>query len=213
MIEIHFNRRELPKLATKPEFLSLLVLGRIINSIRFAQQAAIDNQISQTPPQNRQMANSFFHLAAILFEACKWLRNNRNRFSKFSSWQNEIEPIFKDEIIKKFVTDNLPRLRDKFVFHFDDDFMKEGLKNFIPDGESITLATCVERADGLLYFDLSDILSFVYLLSDEPSPKFYENLKDFIDRVNTLSKRFVEATAHLIREIIDMNTEIKIKET
>ena len=142
---------KLSALREDPAFAELLVLARIANALRFASSAGVSDPDGQLADQRRR--SSFMLISATLSEALHTLQRMGRHFRSFPAYGGQISPLLSDKHVGGLRRDVLVWLRDKAVFHFDDDVSPIGLVDLEGDW---TFAEGVG----------SDLLSVSYPLAD-----------------------------------------------
>jgi hypothetical protein len=112
---------------TDARFLSLLTLARFVNALRFAQKAAIDCKGAAGPASARSSINSFLFAASILYEGFHLVEGLGVNFRDLDSFKNGFGVLLRDRKVKTLRESVLYRMRNKFVFHFDENVAKESL--------------------------------------------------------------------------------------
>lgn len=189
------------------EFVALLILGRMINAIRFFQQAALDNSLQESPPMVRQSLNSFLYVCSTLYEINNWINGNSLRFKHLESWKSGFETLKSDTDYLDFHRRILPRLRNKFTFHFDSKSVSEALKYYNPQKNEIPLISSNSDAHGEHYFELSDILCLSFLFRAADDSEIYEPLEKLIEKSNQFSKKIISCAEKLLGDFFSSLTK------
>lgn len=160
---------------TDPRLHACLNLGRAINALRFSHHAYLASKDDDTPGGIRQRVQGFFLNCATLYEALNALDRLGQYLSDMDVWQEKIKPIQRSRRFRRFRYDVLPNMRDRFVFHFDDDVAPEALERLHLD--EYVYAAAAGRSKGDVDFDLADTASLNFLLDRLPDDEMSEKEK------------------------------------
>jgi len=201
--EIVCSKDKFDDLKSDDRFLALLTLARFVNALRFCQQAAIDVQNKDAPSGSRQRINSFLFASSVLYEGFRVAENLGKYFRNLDSFKNGFATLLKDKDVRALRETSLERMRNKFVFHFDQDVAKEALNNF--ELSTYKFATSRGTASGEMYFSLADEAVMNYLLqpkAEEFDHDLQVRLENLIEQITNIMGRFVRATEDLMAEAL-----------
>ena len=151
---------------TDARFLGLLILARFVNALRFSQKAGIDGHKSTGYAGARSTVNSFLFSASILYEGFILVEKLATHFRDLDSFKIGFGVLLKDKKVSSIRKSVLGRMRNKFVFHFDQDVAKEALDDL--DLPEYKFASGVGKAAGEMVFVLADEAVINYLLQPAP---------------------------------------------
>jgi len=184
----------------------LLTLGRIVNALRFAQQAVTDIRDPDKPAGDRQRVNSFLFLGAILCEGMGFVRNQLGKhFRHLTSFKKGFQELFRDQGVEDLLrrdTGDLWKLRNKIVFHYDRESVQQGLTN-IPSAErnNVPFVRGYQHRRGDIYFSLCDDVVVRYLVGPvQEESEFLAKLKQLMHKALQFSYRFGSAAEELITD-------------
>jgi len=201
--QIKCSKATFDHLKTDERFLSLLTLSRVVNALRFCQKAAIDAKNSHGPSSARSRANSALFASSVMYEGLRTATNLGKYFKDLDSFKNGFGALLKDEKIKLFRQTTLKRMRNKFVFHFDDDVMVESFKNF--ELSEYIFAAGVGKSTGEMYFVLADDAVFNYLLEpakNESNESLMNRYKEILQNATELMQKFTESAERLMADVL-----------
>jgi hypothetical protein len=193
-----FNR-----LKSDERFLGLLTLARFVNALRFCEVTFLKAKGAKTPSARRQSINGFLFASSVLYEGFLLVGQLGKRLRNFESYKSGFGPLFRDPAVKSLRKNYLKRLRNKFVFHFDQAVPGEVMDQF--DLPEYAFATGRGPRSSELYFDLADEIFIDYLLplkKGEVQGAHDERHKAKIKEVSEVANRFSSAAESLIAEVL-----------
>ncbi len=143
-------------LKTDEGFRHLLVLGRLMNSLRLLEITYLDAASSDKPAGSRQRIGAFLFMGSVLLEGLRLLSRIGRSFHKLRSWQERIVPILRSPVFVK-LREALRPVRNQAVFHFDLDSFQDSIARC--DLEEVVLVAGHGRRLGDVYFPLSDLMA------------------------------------------------------
>ncbi|MCA1791543.1 MAG: hypothetical protein LC667_17345 [Thioalkalivibrio sp.] len=194
------SRDEFSRLRDDESFHALLALARVVNSLRFMHQALLDSQKDDSPPRIRQRITSFIFTGAVLFEGIQLSKRLGKYFRSLQSFSG-FTAIHKDPDVEGLFKDQLRRLRNEAVFHFDTESIARCLKEL--DGDKITFMRGSGSEQGNVYYELADTTA-LHLLTGTPASAeaVVEHSRFMVQHVTNLSVRFVKAADELISTVL-----------
>ena len=138
-------------------FLSLLTLARFVNALRFCQKAGIDAKGTAGPAGSRSSVNSFLFAASVLYEGFLLVQKLGKHFRDRDSFRSGFGALLRDKKVRSLRESLLNRMRNKFVFHFDEEVAKESLENF--DLPEYKFASGIGKASGQMLFYPANLAS------------------------------------------------------
>ncbi len=111
-------------------FAELLVLARMANALRFALSAAFDAPTGTVG--HRQRNSSFLLTAASLSEILRALPRMGKHFRSLPAFKEQLSPLLADKSVSDLRGKLLTWLRNKAVFHHDQDVLPIGLAGLHP---------------------------------------------------------------------------------
>jgi len=201
---IVINKDDFNKLQNDNRFHLILMLTRILNSIRFSQSASV-RATDDTPAASRDSMASFLYMCSLLYESFENIYPLINKeFHHLSSFQNGLMILFNNKNRKKYHDTVFKKARNHITFHFEKDSIKKSINIYKVKEEGITFAETHSDKTGDMYFHFSDELVYNYLmgisrLDDKSSDKFITLIKNVAD----ISREFIRESEKLIIEAIE----------
>jgi hypothetical protein len=180
-----------------PRFQRLVTLSRIVNSIRFIETAVIDRDDLLSPAGARQRASAYLYLAAVLHEGLKFADRLGEHFREWPDFQDGLARVLSRADFKALRSTVLDKLRDKAVYHHDDDTVEVGLSSMAADEYVFFSGRGPTRGEA--YYDLADLVVFQYALGLPSDPEeLRRRLKLLLDDLIALALAFADAADRLI---------------
>jgi len=192
--QIKISPEKMESLRGNARFQRLLTLAQIVNSIRFAQSAAVDRFGDNSPASDRQRAESVFYLAGVLDEGLNFAERLGEHFRDLSTYEGIVTILKEAAPLRGGLLD---RLRNRAVYHKDDECARTGLARMrSPD---YVFAASDSRKAGDVYYQLADHAFFAFMLDAEVTD-FRSAFKDAVSQVVSLANVFARAADRLIAE-------------
>lgn len=203
--ELRCSEEKFEDLRNDERFWAILTLARTMNALRFCQTAFFHLPDEDTPSARRQRINSFVFTGAVLYAALEFARTLGKYFRHLPVYGEGIGSLLRDRAVRRFRDTSLYRLRNKFVFHFDEDVAPQALQGFqkppyiFDSGQGPKI--------GNAYYDLADSASLYFLLMEEDDDQLSAEelekavearFRDLTGRMSDLSGRFGAAADELI---------------
>lgn len=199
--EISLPGDEFEKLRLDPRLARLLTLARVVNALRFCQLSVFSLTDADTPSNRRQRINAFLFTAGILYEGLRVAATLGKDFANRKAFTEGMGVLLGEERTKELRKTILNRLRNKIVFHYDEDVAPTGLEKMRLD--SYRFATGVGRRNGDVYYDLADEVAVNFILGEPESPDEERKiLAAMITDVTEVSLAFADAAEHLIVDVL-----------
>lgn len=197
---VRIDQVQLESLRGDAAFAEVLTLGRISNLLRgtwtSGQQFATGDDIVS----HRQRMAMLFILGALVAEAFLTLERLGMQFRHLAAYSDHIQPLLRDPKISQLRKDLLSELRNRSVFHNDQEVSQLGLQHLaLPEGANIAEGPNASFTD--VYFSLGDLVALSYLVNSagvpaDPMPWIRTN---FI-AVHELAFRICTAIDYLVGE-------------
>jgi hypothetical protein len=176
-------------------------LARIVNSLRFAQAAARDRLGDNSPAASRQRASSFFYVCGLLYEGFRFADRLGKDFKSSHTFQECFAPLLSEDRVKSLRAGVLNRLRNKAVYHHDDDVFSKGLA-LLQENELVFATADGDKPSDVSY-DLADIAVLRFALnSSSPTGAFQNEVSGLMVDVVEAATRFSVCADSLIRETL-----------
>jgi hypothetical protein len=198
---ITLSPAQLAKLRDEPAFHRLLTLGRILNSLRFAECAIFDRAGDDSTAGARQRSGAFLYICALLDEAYIFIDRLGQHFRHLPAFKRDLVPLFRDPVYEELRLGLLSRLRNKAVYHHDDDVVPAGLQSLRRE-DYILAAGDSPRVEDVFY-PLSDdvVIAFGAGLID-PGKSLHDAFNELLSKLTDLEKRFALALERLAAEAL-----------
>ena len=201
--DITCSKERFDLLKTDEHFLGLLTLARVVNALRFCQQAAIDAKDIAGPAGARSRINSLLYASSVLYEGFLVIEKIEKNFKNLDSFINGFGSLLRDRIVRSLRESVLNRMRNKFVFHFDPDVAMESFKNF--ELSEYKFASGIGKASGEMYFGLADEAVLNYLLQptqNEPNDSLKGRWEKILQETTQIIGRFTESAERLMADVL-----------
>jgi len=202
--EISFPAEHFDRLRCNPQFVATLVLGRMVNALRFCQMAVVAiADYPRTPAFDRQVLASFLFTCGLVVEALDTAKRLSKDLRHLPSFQNWLRPLFRDKTAERLRRGDLNRLREKVVFHFDRNVFELGVATI--NFPAYIFASIVGRRKGDVYYNLSDEVAVNFILDAQGDDRPEKvRLEELITAVRDLSLQFCDAADSVIAESLTM---------
>ena len=198
--EIYTSAEKFDKLRSDPKFAKLLNLARAVNAIYFCLHVLLDHGGDITPAGQRQHINAFLFSAGALHEAFAVADSLEKYFGDRDSYQNGFGRLLEDPKTKELRGTILRRMRNKLVFHYDEDVARKALKTL--DLDSYIFASSVGDKRRGTYYNLADEIVINYLLGDGDSAEEDEKFRAAAGDIADALSRFAHCADELMAGII-----------
>ncbi|HVF56973.1 MAG TPA: hypothetical protein VM934_12540 [Pyrinomonadaceae bacterium] len=200
--EAYLSKEDFDRIRSDARFGAILRLARVVNSLQFCFNSLVVVSDADTPANQRQRLNSFLFASGVLYEGLKVVRNLTKHFGQRQSFRNGLEKLLDEPVTKKLQGNILKDMRNKSVFHYDEDVAPKTLK--ILNLESYLFATGVGTHRGGVYYNLADEVVFNFIIGDESKSKEEEEqaLREAMKDITDLLTKFVDSADQLIGEVV-----------
>lgn len=200
----------LPTIKDNNKFINAIQLSKILSAIRYNQMIYLI--VTEKDTNSSIGFHLFLNQAALLFEGIKTFELLKSEFESLESYNKnieDIEEIFREkEDINSFYNRVLKKARNKIIFHFDKEVIKEIFEGFVNDciskGKNIMFASGKTELIADINYNLADDMNFNYLLKLTNDNNLPEENKftNMVKELSNLSKLFCGVLEHLIGELI-----------
>jgi hypothetical protein len=204
MYYITCSKKKFDVLRTDDRFLGLLTLARVVNALRFCQKAAIDAKDTPGPAGARSRINSALYASSVLYEGFLVIEKLGRYFRDLNSFKTGFGALLRDKAVGTFRESVLKRMRNKFVFHFDQGVARESFNHFeLPE---YNFASGTGRTSGEMYFGLADEAVMNYLLQpaeNESDESLKGRCEKTLQNITQIMGRFTESAERLMADVLD----------
>ncbi len=199
-LEIHTSKKKFDKLRSDRKFAKLLNLARSVNAIYFCFNAFLDYSGNETPAGQRQPINGFLFSTGALHEAFTVADSLQKHFGDRDSYRNGFGKFLDDPKTKELRRTTLKRMRNKFVFHYDEDVARKTIKTL--DLKSYIFATGIGGKRRGTYYNLADEVVINYLLNDVTSKEQDRVFREVLKSIAETLRTFIECADSLIGDVL-----------
>jgi len=180
-------------------FRQVLVLGRMLNSLRFLQCTFLGAVDLKPPADIRHQFSAFFFLVAVMYEGLRLLKRMGKLFRDSKSWRQKISPILQDRAFERLFTSSMDPLRNQAVFHFFEDSIETPLAACDPKDYTVVVGS--GRGQKQVFYELSDLLALdIFIGTLGSTQEQTRRAMRLMDQTLDLLNKVVEASASLIAE-------------
>ena len=191
-------------------FLGILTLARFVNALQFCKKAGIDGKASNGYAGARSTINSFLFSASILYEGFLLVGKLAKDFRNLDSFKSGFGVLLRDKKVSTLRKSVLARMRNKFVFHFDQKVAKDSLKHF--ELSEYKFASGVGKVAGEIFFNLADEAVINYLLQPTPGESdeiLAKRYKEILQETIDVMGKFFDASGRLMGDVLaDMGFKV-----
>jgi len=126
--EIYASKEDFDKLRSDKKFANLLNLARAVNAVYFCFNSLLDYSGDETPAGQRQHINGFLFAAGVLHEGFRVAERLEKHFGDPASYRDGFGKLLAEPKTQDLRQKILKRMRNKLVFHYDEDVAKKTLK-------------------------------------------------------------------------------------
>ncbi len=202
--EVYISKEDFEKIKSDARFAALIPLARVVNALKFCFQTLIEYGNDNTPSGQRQHINSFLFACGILYEGLKIANVLGKHFGDRDFFRNGFGQLLKSKETKRLNETVLNSMRNKLVFHFDEDVAPAVLKNL--DLELYAFASSAGSKSGEVYYNLADEVAINFILGEPGSKE--EELRIFKEALQSISGVLTEYVnsadlliAHVLKEM------------
>ncbi len=203
--EIYTSKEAFEALRSDPKFAKLLNLARAVNAIYFCFNSLLDYSGDETPPGQRQHINAFLFSVGALHEGFRVADTLEKHFGDRDSYRNGFGKLLADPKIQMLRSTILKRMRNKLVFHYDEDLAKQMLRSL--DLEEYVFATGTGGNRKGTYYNLADEIVINDLLRDcQTQEEEDRTFRAALSTIGDTLAAFVECADTLIGDVLPDGT-------
>jgi hypothetical protein len=174
---------------------------RLANQIRFVNLAALQNDLTDSPPDRRQLNQSYFFSLALVFEGWDLAKRLGQTFRNRTSFKKGFGTILRDREVRGFVTSAMRRVRNSAMFHPDEDEVGRCLSE--ASDEPVIIMSGVKTWAGATYYELADMLLYATLIGPCSSPlEFGTKYRAAMAASKKILGKFLRASDELIVDVL-----------
>jgi hypothetical protein len=182
-------------------FQRIVTLMRLANQMRFVNLAALQNDLTDSPPDRRQLNQSYFFSLALVFEAWPLVQRLAQHYRDRPAFKDGLGALLKDKTVSTFVTTAMKRVRNNAIFHPDEDEVRRCLAEVANEREVVISG--VKTWSGTTYYDLADNLMFLTLVGPcESQDEFMAKYRVAMKTSKEILERFLRAADILIVDVL-----------
>lgn len=202
--KVSLGGKRLRALRADKGFHKLIALMRLANQMRFVNMAALQSDVSELPPDRRQLHQSLFFCCALAYEG--WLLAQRlgQHYRHRAAFKDGLGALLRDPRAKAFVDKSLKAVRNQAMFHPGEDEIGRCLAEVVNDTEVVTSG--IRKWAGFTYYDLADHLLFPTLVGPcKDAAEFKAKLNEALKDYNDFLTRYLHAADELIVDVLMEN--------
>jgi hypothetical protein len=194
--EISVHQEQFEKIRSNPRLALLVTLARVVNALRFCHLAVVSLGDEDTPSDQRQRVNSFLFTSGILYEGLKVAGVLGKHFGSRDSFK-AMAAVLGDTRAKQLREGVLRKLRNKVVFHYDDDVAPQALGQL--ELNRYVFATGLGSKNGDVYYNLADEVAVNHVVGQPTTVEAErETLHSMIRDITDVTVAFLDASEHLM---------------
>jgi hypothetical protein len=200
--EIYQTADEFETIRADPRLAALLTLARIVNALNFCFRATLRSTDDKSPAGRRDYLNSFLFACGILYEGLKVANTLGKHFKDRPSFRKGFGVLLADPETKKLERTVLDPMRNKIVFHYDEDVTTTTLRNL--NFESYVFLASHGEKLGEVHYRLADEVAINFIIGDPGSREQEERvLRDATITISSVLTKFVRCADELIGDMLE----------
>jgi hypothetical protein len=199
--EVYIPKIGFEKIRSDARLAALLRLARIVNALNFCFRALLQSNDEDTPAATRQHINSFLFACGILYEGIKVAKTLGKHFGDRESFKQGLAQLLKDKETKKLQETALNSMRNKIVFHYDEDAVTSTLSDL--DLKSYIFASGYSPKTGETYYTLADEIAINFIIGAPGSKEEEDRIfRETLTRTVKVVTEFVRSSDALIADVL-----------
>ena len=205
-IQAFVKAKHLSELKDNQEFLILIHLSRIVNSLRSSLRSYTAVDSADIILKTKDRIDILLIHGSFLYEAIKALLSHSQRIRELKNW-DEISQEYR-YFNKQFNDNNsftkriLYKIRNKLFFHFDFTELSDTLKHFDLEKDIRFIIAKTESKGDVIYSFADDlVLTYLTTLDGKPSGS-YDKLETIQKKIIEMSDRICGLCDKIMKEII-----------
>ncbi len=159
-VVISLARDAFDRIKKDPRFVRVVQLGRIVNALRYTHIAGTAASLEADSSARRQRIASFLYVAGVLYEGFRLADVFGKDFANSTAFREGLGPLLKKPEVVALRQGILNELRNKAVFHNDDEVMKVGLD--LVEADPVVFFRALGGTWGTTHYDLADLAVLKY---------------------------------------------------
>ena len=153
-------RDDFDRIKKDPRFVRVVQLGRIVNALRYTHIAGATASSEADSSARRQRIASFLYVSGVLYEGFRLADVLGRDFATSTAFREGLGPLLKKPEVVALRQGVLNELRNKAVFHNDDEVMRVGLD--LVQADPVVFFRAHGGTWGTTHYDLSDLAVLTY---------------------------------------------------
>jgi hypothetical protein len=201
--KIVINKEGFDKLRHNPEFIQILNLSRVSNSLSFCYQSIIDAGQSETPAKRRHLYYASTFANAVLFEGLTCAKKLEDYFFDRKTYTEGLGVLLNDPITREIMEkgSRFDKIRNRVTFHFNPTIFEDVLT--WAEFDSYIFGMGQGPHNGGFFFTLPEDLALNFIVGgkheDDEGKEIYNKMQADIVSVMV---RFFNAAQDLISEFL-----------
>ncbi len=197
---ISLSRTDFLQLKDNPRFIRVVQLGRIVNALRYTHMAGAAAAREDDSSARRQRIASFLYAAGLLYEGFRLADVLGKDFKASTTFQNGFARLLKKPEVVKLRQGILNDLRNKAVFHNDDDVVKLGLG--LVDTDPVVFFRSFGGTWGSTHYDLADLAVLRYAFRHVGTVDLDHEVPKILPLILNVALEFGEFAEALMGEVL-----------
>ena len=197
---ISLPRGDFERIKKDPRFVRVVQLGRIVNALRYTHMAGAASSAEPESSGRRQRIASFLYLTGLLYEGFRVADVLGKDFKTSVAFQNGFARLSKKPEVARLRQGILNDLRNKAVFHNDDEVVEIGLD--LIDVDPVVFARSLDGTWGTTHYDLADLAVLKYAFRSAPAVDLDQQIRTTLPLILNVAVEFGESAEALMGEVL-----------
>jgi len=197
---ISLSRADFLQLKDDPGFLRVVQLGRILNALRYTHMAGAAAPKENDTSARRQRIASFLYVTGLLYEGFLLADVLGKDFKASTTFQKGFASLLKKPDVVKLRQGILNDLRNKAVFHNDDDVVKLGLG--LVDTDPVVFLRSLGGTWGSTHYDLADLAVLRYAFRHVHIADLDQEVQSTLPLILNVALEFGDCAEELMGEVL-----------
>ena len=198
--KVNLTKNQFDDFQKNDEFLALLTLARVVNSMRFCQFGYLKASEEKTAAGLRDKMASFLFICSILWEGLAIAETIGKYFREYGTYKSGLQKLIKDRNDNKALNAFLDKMRNQVAFHFDFNALKDQLTDIGLD--EFTFVCGKGKPAGESYYKLADD-AFLHMLGkkEDGTNITIDELEALIEEASAFTNRYTDSANELMAEV------------
>lgn len=197
---ISLPRQEFERVKQNPRFVRIVQLARIVNTLRYTHMAGVRSCLDDDTSGPRQRIASSLYVAGLLYEGFRVVDVLGKDFKTSRAFTSGFALLLKEREIVQLRQGVLNDLRNKAVFHSDEDAVRAGLDRI--DAEPVVFARSRSGTSGSAHYELADLAVLEYTFGGLAATDLDRERERITRLIFEVALKFEECADKLIVEVL-----------